>query len=84
MAAAARAAGLARVHAEERPVDVGVTEPAQLVRYRFGHPAFAAWLDSIGTARTLTLAAEAERAIGNPMPRYRPSVVFLRALTSPR
>ena len=29
----------------ERQVDVGVTEPERLVRYRFGHPAFAAWLD---------------------------------------
>ena len=82
MAAAARAAGLARVHVEERQVDVGVTEPAQLVRYRFGHPAFAAWLDAIGPARAVSLAAEAELAIGGSMPPYRPSVVFLSALTS--
>jgi ubiquinone/menaquinone biosynthesis C-methylase UbiE len=84
MAAAARAAGLAQVHADERQVDVGVTEPAQLVRYRFGHPAFATWLDSIGPARATTLAAQAQRAVGSSMPAYRPSVVFLRALTSPR
>jgi hypothetical protein len=67
---------------EERQVDVGVTEPAQLVRYRFGHPAFAAWLDAIGPARAVFLAAEAELAIGGSMPPYRPSVVFLSALTS--
>lgn len=84
MAAAARAAGLACVHAEERLVDVCVTEPAQLVRYRFGHPAFAAWLDAIGPARAAALAAEATRAVGTGMPAYRPAVVFLRALTSPR
>ena len=34
--------GWRNVAADERPVDVGVTEPAQLVRYRLGHPAFAA------------------------------------------
>jgi SAM-dependent methyltransferase len=84
MDAAARAAGLASVQAGERQVDVGVTEPAQLVRYRLGHPAFAAWLDAIGPARASAFAARARRAAGHPMPPYRPSVVFLRALTSPR
>ena len=83
MAAAARAAGLAHIHAEQRAVDVGVTQPAQLVRYRLGHPAFTAWLDAIGPARASAFAADAERAIGDAMPPYRPSVVFLRALTSP-
>jgi SAM-dependent methyltransferase len=84
MAGAARTACLADVHAEQRQVDVRVTEPAQLVRYRLGHPAFAAWLDAIGVARATAFAAEARRAIGDTMPPYRPSVVFLRALTSPR
>jgi SAM-dependent methyltransferase len=84
MAAAARAAGLADVHAEERQVDVGITEPGQLVRYRLGHPTFAAWLDAIGPERAADVAAEAERAVGNAMVPYRPSVVFLRALASRR
>ena len=83
MAAAARAAGLAHVHAEERQVDVGVTQPTQLVRYRLGHPAFAAWLDAIGPARAAAFATDAQRAVGDSMPPYRPSVVFLRALTRP-
>ena len=84
MAAAARAAWLASVHAEERHVDVGITEPAQLVRYRLGHPAFAAWLDAIGPERAATLAAEAENAVGTAMDPYQPSVVFLRALARRR
>lgn len=84
MASAARAAGLANVHAEERPVDVGVTEPAQLVRYRLGHPAFAGWLDAIGPGRAATVAARAESAVGEAMVPYRPRVVFLRALTTVR
>ena len=83
MAAAARAAGLAQVHAHERPVDVGVTEPAQLVRYRLGHPVFAAWLDAIGPARVAAFTAEAEQAVGDAMAPYRPRVVFLRAVADP-
>jgi ubiquinone/menaquinone biosynthesis C-methylase UbiE len=83
MASAARAAGLADVRVEERPVDVGVTEPAQLVRYRLGHPIFAGWLDAIGAARAEALAAAAERAIRDDTPPYRPVVVFLCALAAP-
>jgi SAM-dependent methyltransferase len=84
MAAAAQSAGLASVHAEKRQVDVGVTEPAQLVRYRLGNPTFAAWLDAIGPERAATFATDAENAVGKPMAPYCPSVVFLRALASTR
>lgn len=80
MAAAAHEAGLAVVCAEERPVDVGVTAPEQLVRYRLGHPIFTGWLDAIGTARADALAAAAEGAIRDDMQPYRPAVVFLTAL----
>jgi hypothetical protein len=79
IASAARAAGLAGVRAEERPVDVGVTEPGQLVRYRLGHLIFADWLDAIGTERAGALAA-AEQATREDMQPYRPVVVFLSAL----
>jgi hypothetical protein len=79
MAAAARAAGLAEVAAEHRRVDVGVAKASQLVRYRLGHPAFAAWLDAIGPDRAAAFAAEAEHAIGEAMRPYRPAVIFLRA-----
>ena len=81
MASAAGAAGLVCVHAEARPVDVGITEPGELVRYRLGHPVFATWLDAIGPGRAAAFAAAAERAIGDAMAPYRPTVVFLRALT---
>lgn len=80
MAAAARAAGFTAVHAEERQVDVGVSEPRQLVRYRLGHPIFADWLDTIGPHRAHTFAMCAEAAVGAAMEPFRPSVVFLRAL----
>lgn len=84
MAAAARAAGLTAVYTEQRPVDVGITQPAQLVRYRLGQPAFAAWLDAIGPGQAAAVAAAAEKAVGAAMEPYRPSVVFLRALTRAR
>jgi SAM-dependent methyltransferase len=82
MAAAARAAGLVGVRAGERPVDVGITQPHQLVTYRLGHPIFAVWLDALGPSRARAFAAEAERAIREVMQPYRPVVVFLRALTN--
>jgi ubiquinone/menaquinone biosynthesis C-methylase UbiE len=82
MAAAARSAGLANVHTEERQVDVGVTEPGQLVRYRLGQPAFAPWLDAIGPARAASFAAEAAQAVGDGMSPYLPSIVLLSALTA--
>lgn len=81
MASATQEAGLADVHAEERRVDVGVTTPEQLVRYRFGHAIFADWLDAIGTARADMFAAAAERAIRDDMQPYQPIVVFLSART---
>ena len=81
MAAAARAAMLTHVHAEERQIDVGITDPAQLVRYRLGHPIFAPWLDALGPHRAAHFATQAEQSIATPMPPYRPRVVFLRAVT---
>jgi SAM-dependent methyltransferase len=79
MAAAATAAGLAGVRAGERPVNVGVTEPDQLVSYRLGHPVFAGWLDAIGEQRAQEFARAAAETIRPAMEPYRPLVVFLSA-----
>ena len=84
MEAAARRAGLAGIRAEERPVDVGVTDPEQLADYRFGQAHFAAWLDEIGPERTRTLKQDAASEIRPIMEPYRPIVVFLAALSPPR
>ncbi|HEY5025989.1 MAG TPA: hypothetical protein VII76_13520 [Acidimicrobiales bacterium] len=80
MGRAAKAAGLIDVAVEERAVDVGVTEPEQLVEYRFGQAQFTTWLNQIGTQRAAEVrqrAADAARPIMRP---YRPTVVFLSAL----
>jgi SAM-dependent methyltransferase len=84
MAGAARAAGLTAVHAEEREVDVGVSQARPLVRYRLSHPVFAAWLDTIGPYRAHAFALRAEQAVGDEMEPFRPAVVFLRALAPGR
>ena len=79
MKAAARAAGLTDVVVDERPVDVGITEPEQLVAYRFGQAQFAAWLDEIGPRRAAEFRQRAADAIRPVMEPYRPIVVFLVA-----
>jgi ubiquinone/menaquinone biosynthesis C-methylase UbiE len=79
MGTAANAAGLVDIVAEERPVDVGVTEPGQLVSYRLGQPLFASWLDRIGSRRASHLASHAAEVIRPIMQPYRPIVVFLVA-----
>lgn len=81
MSAAAHAAGLAGVAVEERPVDVGVTEPEQLVSYRLGQALFASWLDRIGPRRAADIASHAAETIRPIMQPYRPIVVFLAAIT---
>jgi hypothetical protein len=51
-----------------------------VVRYRLGHPAFAAWLDATGPYSAQSFAVHAAEAVGTAMEAYRPVVVFLRAL----
>jgi SAM-dependent methyltransferase len=82
MEAAARGAGLVDVTVDERPVDVGITEPDQLVRYRFGQAQFAAWLDEIGTEQADDIRRQAADVITPIMEPYRPIVVFLSAISA--
>jgi SAM-dependent methyltransferase len=77
MAAAAAGAGLTDITVEERAVDVGVTDPGQLVAYRFGQAHLTAWLESIGPAAAEAVRRAAVQAIGPVMEPYRPIVVFL-------
>jgi SAM-dependent methyltransferase len=81
MATTAHAAGLIDVLVDERPVDVGITRPEQLVEYRFGQAQFARWLDEIGDDRGAFVRRRAADAIRSIMRPYRPVVVFLSART---
>jgi ubiquinone/menaquinone biosynthesis C-methylase UbiE len=80
MADAAAEAGLARIAVEERPVDVGVERPHELVSYRLGQAQFTEFLGSLDAAGEAALRAEAADAIAPIMQPYRPTVVFLAAL----
>lgn len=82
MEAAARAAGLIDVAVDERPVDVGITEPEDLVTYRFGQAQFAAWLDEIGPDGAGEFHRRAVAAVRPIMEPFRPIVVFLSARVS--
>lgn len=81
MERAARQAGLVEVVVDERPVDVGVSEPEQLVGYRLGQAHFASWLDQLGPTRAEEMGARIVEQIRPIMVPYRPIVVFLTAVT---
>jgi hypothetical protein len=75
--------GLTGVSTHERPVDVGVTQPEQLVSYRLGQPLFASWLDTIGPARAESLARQATATIRPIMRPYRRSSCSSRSARRP-
>lgn len=84
MSAAAVAAALIDIKADEEQVDVGVTEPHALVDYRFGQAHFAEWLAQLSIDERSAARAAAVRAIETTMEPFRPRVVFLAARTAPR
>jgi 2-polyprenyl-3-methyl-5-hydroxy-6-metoxy-1,4-benzoquinol methylase len=77
--AVARDAGLADVDVTDRAVDVGVDDPASIVRYRLGMPQYAAWLgnlDSRARSRVVADAVAEIEVLGEP---FRPRVIELVA-----
>jgi len=64
-----------------RPVDVGVIEPEQLVDYRLGQANYSAWLDQLDPRQSEEIRGRLVEAIRPIMQPYRPIVVFLSALT---
>jgi ubiquinone/menaquinone biosynthesis C-methylase UbiE len=76
----ARASGLVHVVVSEHPVEVGVTEPEQLVAYRLGQANFSDWLDGVESPQREEIRSRLVEAIRPIMQPYRPLVVFLSAL----
>jgi ubiquinone/menaquinone biosynthesis C-methylase UbiE len=76
----ARASGLVHVVVSEHPVEVGVTEPEQLVAYRLGQANFSDWLDEVESRQREEIRSRLVEAIRPIMQPYRPLVVFLSAL----
>lgn len=75
----AAAAGLSDIVVEERPVEVGVGTPQQLVAYRLGQAHFAPWLAELGPDRAAELRSQLVETVTPVMAPYRPIVVFLSA-----
>lgn len=77
----AEQAGLVDVAVDERAVDVGVTEAEQLVAYRLGQAHYSGWLSRLDPDRAECIRARLVEEIRPIMCPYRPTVVFLSALT---
>jgi ubiquinone/menaquinone biosynthesis C-methylase UbiE len=82
MTRAAAAAGLVDIDVEETIVDIGLTDPADLVRYRYGQAQFRDWLARIDVSDRRAAYAAALAALGADVEPYQPRVVFLTARTS--
>ena len=84
MARAASRAGLVNIIVDERVVDIGVTEPEQLVDYRLGQAQYSVWLDEVDQGRAQAIRSRLVEAIRPMMRPYRPIVVFLSAIVPTR
>jgi len=82
MTEAAEAAQLVDVDVTEAAVDVNVTDPVELVEYRFGQAHFADWLGDLDPDQRTRARAAAYGSIAETMEPYRPRVVFLTARTA--
>jgi SAM-dependent methyltransferase len=81
MTRAAAAAGLVDIDVEETAVDLGLTDPGHLVRYRYGQAQFGDWLSKLGVAGRRAAYTAAVGGLATHMEPYRPRVVFLTART---
>ncbi len=79
MARAARSAGLVSVEVDCADIDVGLDNPALVVRYRFGMPQVSHFLDTLGPSEFAELVAEATAAVKSTGRSFRPNVVELVA-----
>jgi SAM-dependent methyltransferase len=77
LAAAARAAGLSAVDVVERPVELGLQAPADLVAWRLGTPSLAGFAASLPPARRAALVAAAEEALGPAPQPFTPLILIL-------
>ncbi|GAA3629481.1 hypothetical protein GCM10022236_34720 [Microlunatus ginsengisoli] len=82
LAAAARTAGFAEVEVSCQPVDVGLADPALVVRARLGMPQLRTWFDSLDARRRASLVGEATEAVRETGERFAPEVI--EAVLRPR
>lgn len=79
MAGAARSAGLVSVEVDCADIDVGLDNPALVVRCRFGMPQVSHFLDTLGPSEFAELVAEATAAVESTGRSFRPNVIELVA-----
>jgi ubiquinone/menaquinone biosynthesis C-methylase UbiE len=77
MHAAAEQAGLVEITTDERPVDVGISEPEQLVDYRLGQAHFSGWIEELGPSKATDVRLRLIEQVRPIMQPYQPTVVFL-------
>jgi SAM-dependent methyltransferase len=77
--ALARRSGLNVISATETEVDVGLSDPALVVRSRLGMPQIAPFLTSLTPQRRALLVRDAEAAVRAGSTTYRPTVIELVA-----
>lgn len=82
MTAAARRAGFVDAEVDCAEVDVGLDDPALVVRYRFGMPQVATYIDSLTASAQAALVADATTAVEQTRRPFRPSVIELVARVS--
>jgi SAM-dependent methyltransferase len=75
MTAALRAAGFGEVDVAERSLDVGLADPADVVRYRLALPHLHAFVDALDAARGRQFVADATAAVAASGTRFAPYVL---------
>jgi SAM-dependent methyltransferase len=79
---AAARAGLVEAVVECADIDVGLDDPALIVRYRFGMPQVSVFVDALTASAQSAVIAEAIEAVERTAMSFRPSVVELVARVS--
>jgi SAM-dependent methyltransferase len=74
---AARAAGLTNVEVAPRRIDVGLSRPDDLIRWRFGMAHLSPFIESLDAATREALIEEIRLAIGQDPPPLEPEVLVL-------
>lgn len=82
IARAAARAGLVGAEVECADIDVGLDDPALIVRYRFGMPQVAVFVDTLTASARAAVTAEAIEAVERTATSFRPGVVELIARVS--
>ncbi|MCU1360125.1 MAG: class SAM-dependent methyltransferase, partial [Ilumatobacteraceae bacterium] len=83
VAVIARRAGLIVIDVAESQIDVGLDDPAGVVRHRFSLPQLAPFIASLPEQRRAALIGDAIQVVTRTSPSFRPNVIELVAAVMP-